>query len=70
MPREITGRGPHAGAAWLQLRPSGAETSLNPLRALYATPGEAFSTGLVLLAIGACVGAAGSAVAVRRFLDV
>jgi cell division transport system permease protein len=48
----------------------GAETSLNPLRALHATPGEAFNTGVVLLFIGAVVGAAGSAVAVRRFLDV
>jgi cell division transport system permease protein len=48
----------------------GAETSLNPLRALHATPGEAFNTGIALLLIGAVVGAAGSAVAVRRFLDV
>jgi cell division transport system permease protein len=37
---------------------------------LYVTPSEAFYTGLVILVVGAAVGAAGSAFAVRRFLAV
>jgi cell division transport system permease protein len=37
---------------------------------LVVTPGEAFNTGILIVVIGAGVGAVGSAVAVSRFLDV
>jgi cell division transport system permease protein len=37
---------------------------------LHVTPGEAIGTGIFLMVVGAMVGAVGSAVAVRRFLDV
>jgi len=37
---------------------------------LYVTPHEALMTGLILLAVGALVGAAGSWFAVRRYLSV
>jgi cell division transport system permease protein len=37
---------------------------------LYVSPNEAILTGVVLLAFGAIVGVAGSAFAVRRYLDV
>ena len=37
---------------------------------LFATGGDAFGTGIFLLIVGAVVGALGSAVAIRRFLDV
>ena len=37
---------------------------------LYVTPTEALYTGLVILVLGAVVGALGSAFAVRRFLSV
>lgn len=37
---------------------------------LYVTPHEAIMTGLVIMALGAGVGALGSAFAVRRFLRV
>jgi hypothetical protein len=37
---------------------------------LYVTSMEAFYTGIVILFVGAAVGAAGSAFAVRRFLAV
>jgi cell division transport system permease protein len=37
---------------------------------LHVTPAEAIGTGIFLVVVGAVVGAGGSAVAVRRFLDV
>ena len=40
------------------------------LTKLFVTPSEAFLTGVVLLIVGALVGALGSAFAVRRFLVV
>jgi cell division transport system permease protein len=46
------------------------DPSISAFTKLYATPGEAVMTGLLLLVVGAGVGALGSAVAVRRFLDV
>lgn len=46
------------------------DPSISAFTKLYATPGEAVMTGLLLLVVGAAVGALGSAVAVRRFLDV
>jgi cell division transport system permease protein len=42
----------------------------NPLSRLFVTPTEAILTGIVLLLVGALVGALGSAFAVRRFLTV
>ncbi|MGH9076140.1 MAG: cell division protein FtsX [Acidimicrobiales bacterium] len=39
-------------------------------RQLFATSGEAIATGIVVLVVGAAVGALGSAFAVRRFLAV
>jgi cell division transport system permease protein len=39
-------------------------------QSLYVTPHEAIMTGIVLLVVGAAVGALGSAFAVRRFLTV
>jgi cell division transport system permease protein len=47
----------------------GNETVLGT-RQLYVTPHEAFTTGILLLVIGAAVGVFGSAFAVRRFLAV
>lgn len=46
------------------------DPSISAFTKLYATPGEAVMTGVLLLIVGAAVGALGSAVAVRRFLDV
>jgi len=40
------------------------------LNSLVVSPGDAVKTGLVILVIGTVIGAASSAVAVRRFLDV
>ena len=40
------------------------------LQRLYVTPHDAVMTGLVMLVVGAAVGAIGSAFAVRRFLRV
>ena len=48
----------------------GAETSLNPLRALHATRGEAFSTGLVLLFIGAMSMLGADAAQIKRLNDL
>jgi cell division transport system permease protein len=46
------------------------DTSLDPLNALGARASDAVGTGIFLLIVGAFVGALGSAIAVRRFLDV
>jgi cell division transport system permease protein len=47
------------------------DASLNQLGTnLYATSGETVKTGLLLLIVGAIMGAVSSAIAVRRFLDV
>jgi cell division transport system permease protein len=47
------------------------DASLNQLGTnLYATSGETVKTGLLLLFVGAIMGAVSSAIAVRRFLDV
>jgi cell division transport system permease protein len=46
------------------------DSSLDPLNALGARASDAIGTGIFLLFVGALVGAMGSAIAVRRFLDV
>jgi cell division transport system permease protein len=43
---------------------------LGGVNTLHVTPGEALGTAILLVIVGAAVGAIGSAVAVRRFLDV
>ena len=49
---------------------AGSSGALTGFTTMTATPSEAIGTGLFLLVVGAIVGAVGSAVAVRRFLDV
>jgi cell division transport system permease protein len=49
---------------------AGTATLLEDFNTLTATTTEAVGTGLFLLALGAVAGAVGSAIAVRRFLDV
>jgi cell division transport system permease protein len=46
------------------------DPSFDPLKTLAARASDAVGTGIFLLFIGAAVGAAGSMIAVRRFLDV
>jgi len=47
----------------------GNESALGPSN-LYVSPHDAITTGIIILAVGAGVGALGSAFAVRRFLKV
>ena len=46
------------------------DAAINQFTSLYATTGETVKTGILLLLVGAGMGAVSSAVAVRRFLDV
>ena len=46
------------------------DAAINQFTNLYATTGETVKTGLLLLFVGAIMGAVSSAIAVRRFLDV
>ena len=46
------------------------DAAINQFTNLYATTGETLKTGILLLLVGAGMGAISSAVAVRRFLDV
>jgi cell division transport system permease protein len=46
------------------------DASLDPLNTLAARSSDAVGTGIFLLIVGALIGALGSAIAVRRFLDV
>ena len=46
------------------------DSALDPLNTLAARASDAVGTGIFLLFIGAMIGAIGSAIAVRRFLDV
>jgi cell division transport system permease protein len=48
----------------------GSESLVGQTQKLYVTPHEALLTGIVVLVVGAVVGALGSAFAVRRFLAV
>jgi cell division transport system permease protein len=48
----------------------GNDSALNVGTAPYVTPHDAIMTGILLLIVGAVVGVAGSAFAVRRFLQV
>jgi cell division transport system permease protein len=56
------------GRSLVERSVSGAELRL--INQLVVSSGEAVGTGIFLLFVGAVVGALGSAVAVRRFLDV
>lgn len=46
------------------------DAAINQFTNLYATTGETVRTGVLLLVMGAVMGAVSSAIAVRRFLDV
>jgi len=46
------------------------DAAINQFTSLYATTGETVKTGLLLLLVGAAMGAVSSFIAVRRFLDV
>ena len=46
------------------------DAAINQFAQLYATPGEAVTVGIWMLIIGAGFGGLGSAISVRRFLDV
>ncbi|CAA9262281.1 MAG: Assymetric_cell_division_FstX [uncultured Acidimicrobiales bacterium] len=46
------------------------DAAINQFTNLYATTGEVVKTGILLLLVGAGMGAVSSAIAVRRFLDV
>ena len=46
------------------------DAAINQFAQLYATPGEAITVGIWMLIIGAGFGGLGSAISVRRFLDV
>jgi cell division transport system permease protein len=48
----------------------GSESSIGVSAPLYVTPHDAIMTGILILIVGAGVGALGSAFAVRRFLEV
>jgi cell division transport system permease protein len=48
----------------------GSESSIGVSAPLYVTPHDAIMTGILILIVGAGVGALGSAFAVRRFLQV
>jgi cell division transport system permease protein len=47
-----------------------SDPTIGTVEELYATPAEALGTGIFLMIVGAVVGGIGSAVAVRRYLDV
>jgi len=45
------------------------DRSKNLFSAFYVTAGDAIAIGLLIVAVGATVGAMGSAIGLRRFLD-